>query len=173
MRFTKVLTPSGPDGAWTGIFLSAEQSAKLGKRGRVPVATDLSLPGHPEVFIVGDLAVARTEKFPDGLPGMAQAAIQGGRYVARVIADEVHSGTAPGDRPAFRFRDKGTMATIGRDRAVAEVAGRRLTGRFAWIVWGVVHIMFLIGFRAKAAVMWNWIWNYLNKFWCFNKIPIT
>jgi len=133
----------------------------LDPRGRVPVATDLSLPGHPEVFIVGDLAVARTEKFPDGLPGMAQAAIQGGSHVARVIADEVRSGRAPGDRPEFRFRDKGTMATIGRDRAVAEVAGRRLTGWFAWIVWGVVHIMFLIGFRAKAVVMWNWIWNYL------------
>ena len=141
--------------------LAQSLGVTLDARGRVPVATDLSLPGHPEVFIVGDLAVARTEKFPDGLPGMAQAAIQGGRYVARVIADEVHSGTAPGDRPAFRFRDKGTMATIGRDRAVAEVAGRRLTGRFAWIVWGVVHIMFLIGFRAKAVVMWNWIWNYL------------
>jgi len=141
--------------------LAKSLGVTLDPRGRVPVAADLSLPGHPEVFIVGDLAVACTEKFPDGLPGMAQAAIQGGRYVARVIADEVRSGTAPGDRPAFRFRDKGTMATIGRDRAVAEIAGRRLTGWFAWIVWGVVHIMFLIGFRAKAVVMWNWVWNYV------------
>ena len=92
---------------------------------------------------------------------MAQAAIQGGRYVARVIAREVRRGLRPTTRPAFRFRDKGTMATIGRNRAVAEVAGRRLTGWFAWVVWGLVHIMFLIGFRAKAVVMWNWLWNYL------------
>ena len=133
----------------------------LDPRGRVPVADDLSLPGHPEVFVVGDLAVARTKRFPDGLPGMAQAAIQGGSYVAKVISEEVRSRAAPGKRPAFRFRDKGTMATIGRDRAVAEIAGRRLTGWFAWMIWGVVHIMFLIGFRAKAVVMWNWIWNYL------------
>ncbi|MFT5517539.1 MAG: NADH dehydrogenase [Rhodothermales bacterium] len=178
VRTRALVTDVGPTGVRVGDeFLSAAnvfwaagvQASPLARslgvaldpRGRVPVANDLSLPGHPEVFVIGDLAVAHDERYPDGLPGMAQAAIQGGRYVARVIAREVRDGSAPDARPAFRFRDKGTMATIGRNRAVAEVAGHRLTGWFAWVVWGLVHIMFLIGFRAKAVVMWNWLWNFL------------
>lgn len=133
----------------------------LDPRGRVPVAPDLSLPGHPEVFVIGDLALARSERHPDGLPGVAQVAIQGGRHVARIIAREVRAGTSPADRPAFRYRDKGTMATIGRNRAVAEIAGLRVAGWPAWVLWGLVHILFLISFRAKVAVMWNWLWNFL------------
>jgi NADH dehydrogenase len=141
--------------------LASSLGVALDDRGRVPVTDDLSIPGHPEAFVVGDLARVEDPRFPAGLPGVAQTAIQGGRFVARVIADEVAGHRRPDDRPRFRYRDKGSMATIGKNHAVAEVAGGHFGGWFAWLLWGVVHIMFLIGFRAKVAVMWNWIWNFL------------
>ncbi len=135
----------------------------LDGRGRVVVRPDLSLPGHPEVFVLGDLARADDPRFADGLPGVAQVAIQGGRHAARLIAGEVGPGrsAAVTARPAFRYRDRGNMATIGRNRAVADIAGRHVAGWAAWVLWSLVHIMFLIGFRAKVAVMWNWMWNFL------------
>ncbi len=133
----------------------------LDNRGRIPVGPDLSLADHPEVFVVGDLARTRDERFADGLPGVAQAAIQGGRHVARVITKEVRDGVASAERPAFRYRDRGSMATIGKHHAVAEIGGLRFGGWFAWVLWGLVHIMFLVGFRAKVVVMWNWLWNFL------------
>jgi NADH dehydrogenase len=135
---------------------------ELDRRGRVVVGPDLAIAGHREVFVVGDLAHAEDPRFGDGLPGVAQVAIHGGRHVARIIAREVRSQAAMDSRPPFRYRDKGTMATIGRRHAVAEIAGRHLTGWPAWVAWGLVHIMFLIGFRAKVAVMWDWLWNYLS-----------
>jgi NADH dehydrogenase len=146
--------------------LARSLGVELDRRGRVPVAADLSVPGHPEVFVVGDLAAIADPRFPDGLPGVAQVAIQGGRHVAHVIdrevrargADPVASGPP---RPPFRYRDRGNMATIGRNRAVAEIGGRHFAGWFAWLLWSFVHVAFLISFRAKVAVMWNWIWNFV------------
>ncbi len=141
--------------------LALSLGVELDARGRVPVGPDLALSGHPEVFVLGDLAQVRDDRFPDGLPGVAQPAIQGGRYVARVIAAETRGRDDGADRPAFRYVDKGSMATIGRNRAVAEIGRHRFGGWFAWLMWGLVHILFLIGYRAKVAVMWNWLWNYL------------
>jgi len=140
--------------------LARSLGVPLDPRGRVSVAPDLSLPGHPEVFVLGDLARAEDARFPDGLPGVAQVAIQGGRHAARLIDHEVRSPSRLAGRPAFRYRDKGNMATIGRNRAVAEIAGRQFAGWPAWMLWGLVHIMFLISFRAKVTVMWHWLWNF-------------
>lgn len=140
--------------------LARTLGVELDDRGRVRVGPDLAIPDHPEVFVVGDLARVEDPRYRDGLPGVAQTAIQSGRHVARIIADEVSGRRQPCDRPALRYRDKGSMATIGKNHAVAEVAGGRFGGWLAWVLWGVVHIMFLIGFRAKVAVMWNWAWNF-------------
>ncbi len=139
---------------------------ELDRRGRVVVGPDLAVPGHPEVFVVGDLAHAEDPRFGDGLPGVAQVAIQGGRYVARTIAREARAGQMPGAgdavyRPPFRYRDRGNMATIGKNHAVAEIGGRHFAGWFAWVLWSLVHVAFLVSFRARIAVMWNWFWNFL------------
>ena len=116
---------------------------------------DLSIPGHPGVFVIGDLAA-----FHDGqgkmLPGVAQVAIQQGRWVAEVIASDL----AHKPRPAFHYHDKGSMATIGRAAAVAQIGKLELSGYLAWLAWLFVHILFLIGFRNRIAVMFDWAWAY-------------
>lgn len=127
---------------------------ELDPTGRVRVREDLSLPGHPEVFVIGDQA-----SFPDGkggsLPGVAPVAIQQGRHVARLL---LH----PEERPPFQYVDKGMMATIGRKRAVVESGGLKWGGFFAWITWLVVHIYYLIGFHNRLFVLLQWAWAYLT-----------
>lgn len=140
--------------------LARSLGAELDRRGRVFVEPDLSVPGRPEVFVVGDLAHVLDPRYPDGVPGVAQAAIQAGRHAARVIRDEVRGADRP--RRAFRYRDRGNMATIGRNHAVAEIGRWHLGGLLAWVLWGVVHVAFLVGFRARISVLWNWLWNYLS-----------
>ncbi|MDQ6891849.1 MAG: NAD(P)/FAD-dependent oxidoreductase [Acidobacteriota bacterium] len=126
----------------------------LDRAGRVPVAPDLTVPGHPEISVAGDLAALSQ----DGrlLPGTSPVAIQQGRRAAKNILRQI------GNEPAlpFHFRDKGTMAVIGRAAAVAEIAGLRLSGVFAWLVWCFVHIFYLIGFRNRFVVMFEWAWAY-------------
>lgn len=116
--------------------------------GRVLVQSDLSVPGHPEVFVVGDLAAV------EGVPGVAPAAIQMGRHVGRVIAT--------GKRRAFRYRDKGSLATIGRARGVADIGPLRFGGFLAWFAWLAIHIFYLIGFRNRVFVLAGWAWHYLT-----------
>ena len=128
------------------------------KGGRVKVASDLSVPGHPEIFIVGDAAFA-TDAIGEPLPGLAPVAQQQGQYVGELIARRVRGQPAP---PPFRYRDKGALATIGRHSAIADLGWIRLTGWVAWLLWGVVHIFFLIGFRNRMAVFLNWIWAWLT-----------
>jgi NADH dehydrogenase len=103
---------------------------------------------------------------PDGMPvpGVAQGALQGGRYVARIIAGEVRDGGAPGtrERPAFRYHDKGNMATIGRAEAVIATRHFARHGLLAWLVWWVIHIVFLIGFRNRLFMMFHWGWSWLT-----------
>jgi NADH dehydrogenase len=111
------------------------------------------------VFAIGDLAHVVDPKAGRLVPGVAPAAQQMGRFVGRIIRDAVAG--VPGPRPAFHYRDKGTMATIGRNRAVAEVGRLRLTGFLAWLAWSVVHVAFLVGFRNKLMVLLGWGWNYL------------
>ena len=129
----------------------------LDRAGRVRVEPNLSLPGHPEVFVVGDLAALEQDGKP--VPGVAPAAMQQGRHAARSIARALRSQPAQ----AFRYLDKGSFATIGRGAAVGEVAGRiRISGLVAWLAWLTIHIFFLIGFRNRVLVLFHWAYSYLT-----------
>lgn len=127
------------------------------RAGRVPVLSDCSIPGHPEVFVVGDLAAFKGE---DGklLPGVAPVAMQMGRYVAGCIENDIdHKPRAP-----FHYNDRGSLATIGRAAAVAQFPKFKLTGYPAWLAWLFIHILFLIGFRNRILVMIQWAWSYFT-----------
>jgi NADH dehydrogenase len=144
--------------------LGALLGVECDRAGRVIVQADLSVPQHPEVFVVGDMAAAKDPRTGALVPGVAQGALQGGRHAARIIAAEVEAkqrGREAASRPAFAYVDKGNMATIGRYRAVADIAGQRLRGLLAWIIWSTIHVLFLINFRSRLAVMFSWVWTYL------------
>ena len=128
------------------------------RTGRIAVGPDLSLPGHPEVFVVGD-AAAVAWKDSLTVPGLAPAAKQGGRYVADVIMATALGGNKP---PPFRYRHQGNLATIGRHAAIADFGRVKLTGALAWWIWGLAHIYFLIGVRAPMLVAAQWFWAYLT-----------
>lgn len=133
-------------------------AAKHDRAGRVEVERDLTLPGHPEIFVIGDTARAIDER-GNLLPGVAPVAKQEGKYVAAVIEARVLRNTLPGP---FRYKNLGNLATIGRTGAVADFGFVRLTGRLAWFMWGLVHIYFLIGFRNRLAVVLDWLWAYVT-----------
>jgi NADH dehydrogenase len=132
--------------------------APTDKAGRVQVLPDLSLPGHSEVFVIGDLAAV---KYAGGkpVPGLAPAAMQEGR----LAADNILRDVAGKPRQQFAYRDKGTLATIGRAAAVADFGRLHLSGFVAWLTWLFVHIMFLVGFRNRIAVMFDWALSYLTS----------
>ena len=130
-------------------------SAETDRAGRVPVENDCSLPQHPEVFVIGDLALFKDEHGRP-LPGVAQVAIQQGRAVARNIGRQFHGRP----RQPFHYKDLGSLATIGRAAAVADIFGIHLAGWIAWVVWLFIHILWLIGFRNRLLVMVNWTWAY-------------
>ena len=136
--------------------LGATLGVELDRAGRVKVQPDLSIAGNPDVFAVGDFA-----HFEQGegrlVPGVAQAAIQMGRAAARNVLASIR-GQA---RSPFVYRDKGSMATVGKSRAIAEIRGLKLEGRIAWFSWLFIHVMALIGFRNRASVVAEWVWNYL------------
>jgi NADH dehydrogenase len=137
--------------------LGASLGAQRDREGRVIVNADLSLPEHPEVFVIGDLAHV------DNLPGVSQVALQGGRHVARIIAREASTSRAAASaRPVFRYHDKGNMATIGRADAVIATKHFAKSGFWAWMLWWAVHIYFLIGFRNRALVFAHWAWSWLT-----------
>lgn len=129
----------------------------LDRAGRIEVAPDCSVPGHPEIFVIGDAA---TMKGADGqpLPGVAPVAMQQGRYVAALIQRVVAGGT----REPFVYVDKGNLATIGRADAVAAIGRVKLHGLVAWMLWLVVHILYLVGFRNRVIVLVNWAWAYVT-----------
>jgi NADH dehydrogenase len=137
--------------------LNKTLGALLDKHGRVVVRTDLSLESAPHVFVLGDQAHVPG---PDGvpLPGLAPVALQEGRHAARQILREL--GGRP--REAFCYKDKGNMATIGRGKAVAQIGGWRATGFTAWLMWLFVHICFLIGFKNRFFVLYQWAWSYMT-----------
>jgi NADH dehydrogenase len=138
---------SSPLGAMLGV--------PLDRAGRVKVEPDLSVPGHPEIFVIGDLAAV------DGVPGIAPAAKQMGRHASRNILLSLENEPA---RP-FKYRDYGQLATIGRNAAVADFGRVHLSGYPAWLVWLLAHIWFLIDFRNRLAVMIDWAWAY----WTFQR----
>jgi NADH dehydrogenase len=129
------------------------------RAGRVIVGPDLTIPEHPEVFVVGDLALAMSADTGKQVPGVAQGGIQMGRFAGQSIASDLRGGPARG-RKAFVYRNKGTMAVIGKSKAVVELGGFRFGGFLAWLLWGGVHITFLIGFRNRAQVLFSWLWNW-------------
>jgi NADH dehydrogenase len=130
----------------------------LDRAGRVLVEPDLSVPDHPEIFVIGDLAVF-VHQTGTPLPGVAPVAIQQARHVARTI---VAAGNGKPREP-FRYRDRGNLATIGRAAAVAEIGRVRIAGVFAWLAWLFVHIFFLIGFRNRVIVVFEWAWAYVTS----------
>jgi NADH dehydrogenase len=151
--------------AGTRLWAAGVQASQLGKAlgvdldraGRVRVEPDLSIPGRPNVFVAGDLAALNGR---DGkqLPGVAQVAMQEGRAAAKNILRRIaHEPTKP-----FHYKDLGNMATIGRNRAVADIHGLRLHGYIAWIIWLFIHLINLIGFRNRFIVLSQWIWGYLT-----------
>lgn len=130
----------------------------LDRQGRVAVDRDLSIPGDPFIFVIGDAARA-SDAHGQPLPALAPVAIQQGRYVAHLIAKEI----PPGARPPFMFKDRGMLATIGKAHAIAQIGPLRTVGVMAWLLWCVVHIFFLIGFRNRLRVMFEWAWYYLTR----------
>ncbi len=138
--------------------LARTLGAPLDRAGRVRVNPDLTLPGHPEVFVVGDLAAVDQGGELGLVPGLAPAAIQEGRYAARMIVRTLRGAA----RPPFRYRDKGILATIGRAAAVARIGRLLFSGLLAWLAWLFIHIFFLIGFRNRVAVILQWAWSYVT-----------
>jgi NADH dehydrogenase len=134
---------------------------ELDKAGRIKVLPDLSLPGHPEAFAVGDIATV-LQKDGKPVPGVSPAAMQMARHVAEIIRDDIESQIPLGRRAAFNYWDKGTMATIGRSRAVAKIGHFEISGFPAWLAWLFVHLVFLVGLRNKVAVIFNWAYSYLT-----------
>lgn len=153
IRANTVLWAAGVRASETGAVLGVPRD----RAGRVLVGPDLTIPGHPRVFVAGDQAHALG---PDGkpLPGVATVALQQGRYVARTILDEL----AGKPRRDFEYRDKGQMATIGRRRAILESGALKLHGLLAWFAWLVVHIYYLSGFRNRLLVLLQWSWSYVT-----------
>jgi NADH dehydrogenase len=131
------------------------------RAGRVIVGPDLTIPGHPEVFVAGDLAAARSADTGKQVPGVAQGGIQMGRYAGEMLALALRNGSDAVQRKPFVYHDKGTVAVIGKSKAVVEIGRFKFGGFFAWVLWGGIHIVALIGFRNRLQVLINWLWNWL------------
>jgi len=151
--------------------LGTKLGATVDRAGRVVVNPDLSLPEHPEVFVIGDLASVK-DKHGKMLPGVAPVAMQQGRFVAKLIRREIESRATSSaassgktevlSRPPFHYWDKGSLATIGRAAAVAEFGKIHISGFVAWLAWLFIHILFLIGFRNRLLVFIQWAWSYVT-----------
>ena len=143
-------------------MLAEASQAEVDRSGRVTVEPDLTLAGHPEVLAVGDMVRVREAGTGQAVtyPGLAPVAMQQGRYAGRAAAARIVGKAAPGP---FRYRDKGTLATIGRARAVADIRGLRFSGFLAWIIWLFVHIFYLIGFENRVVVLLRWGFSYLTR----------
>ena len=144
-----------------GSPLAKQLGVELDRAGRVMVAPDCSVRGHPEVFALGDMA-ALTDAAGVVVPGVSPAAIQMAQHVAGMIRDEMNGVATPAERPPFVYWDKGSMATIGRSAAVAEMGNFHFTGFVAWVAWLGVHLLFLVGFRNKIAVLIQWTYSYFT-----------
>ena len=142
--------------------LTRKLGVDLDRTGRVKVLADLSLPGYPEVFALGDMATL-IDKNGVTVPGVSPAAMQMARQAVKIIeADCAGTKTPPAERPAFAYWDKGTMATIGRSKAVAMIGRIKFSGLFAWLAWLGVHLVFLVGFRNRLSVLLSWAYSYFT-----------
>jgi NADH dehydrogenase len=152
---TKVWS-AGVSASPLGRDLADQSDAELDRAGRVKVLPDLSIPGHPNVFVVGDMAAV------DGVPGMAQGAIQGAKYAAKAIKAEL-KGADPAQREPFQYFDKGSMATVSRFSAVAKVGPVEFGGFIAWLAWLVLHLVYLVGFKTKITTLLSWTVTFLSR----------
>lgn len=145
---------AGVSGNPLGAQLAEQTGAETDRAGRVKVQPDLTLPGHPEVFVIGDLAAL------DGVPGVAQGAIQGAKYVAQAIR-----GSVAGQRPSspFTYKDKGSMATISRFSAVVSAGKIKFTGFLAWAAWLVLHLLYIAGFKQRLSTLLHWFVSFLTR----------
>ena len=153
-----VLWAAGVQTSRFGQTLAERTGSKRDRAGKIHVNLDLSLPSHPEIFVIGDLAHLEDGK-AGALPGVAQVALQQGRYMARVLAARQRGV----DCAPFRYKNKGSMAVIGRNRAIADLGWLHLRGTPAWYLWAVVHIMALVGFGNRLLVMTRWAWSYVTR----------
>ena len=153
-----VLWAAGVQASPLSRILASATGAPLDSVGRVAVEPDLSLPGHQEIFVIGDMAHA-DDQTGTSLPGVAQVAMQQGRYVATLIRHRLLGQTMP----AFRYRNYGSMATIGRAAAVADLSWIRVSGYFAWLTWLLVHLINLVEYENRVLVLIQWMWNYVTR----------
>jgi NADH dehydrogenase len=135
-----------------GKILASHTKAETDKGGRVKVKPDLTVPGYPDIYVVGDLASAMDEKGKP-LPGVAQVAMQGGTYAAKTILRKVKGQR---EVPPFRYFDKGSLAVIGRAAAVADVFGVHVSGFSAWLIWAFIHVTYLVSFQSRILVFIQW-----------------
>src|SRR6201990_2799166 len=147
--------PPGGPASPLGRDLARQSAVELDRAGRVKVLPDLSIPGHPNVFVVGDMAAV------DGVPGVAQGAIQGAKYAATTIKAEL-AGANPAEREPFQYFDKGSMATISRFSAVAQIGPLEFGGVLAWFAWLLLHLVYLIGFKNKITTVLSWMVTFLS-----------
>jgi NADH dehydrogenase len=157
-----VVWAAGVSGSPLARSLGQDSGADVDRSGRVTVEPDLSLPGHPEVLALGDMVRVRDPGTGQAvtLPGVAPAAMQQGRYAGRLVRARLSDRPLPGP---FRYHDKGSLATIGRASAVAEVGGLRFSGFIAWFTWLTVHIFYLIGFENRIVVLLRWAYAYFTR----------
>ena len=152
---TKVWS-AGVSASPLGRDLAEQSDVEVDRAGRVKVLPDLSIPGHPNVFVVGDMAAV------EGVPGMAQGAIQGGKYAAKAIKAEL-KGADPAQREPFQYFDKGSMATVSRFSAVAQIGPLEFGGFIAWLAWLVLHLVYLVGFKTKITTLLSWTVTFLSR----------
>jgi NADH:ubiquinone reductase (H+-translocating) len=157
-----VVWAAGVSGSPLARALAEQSGAELDRSGRVTVEPDLSLPGHPEVLALGDMVRVRDPATGEArtFPGLAPVAMQQGRYVGRLLRARLSDRPLP---PPFRYRDKGSLATIGRAKAVGSVKGIEFSGFPAWAAWLTIHIFYLIGFENRAVVLLRWAYAYLTR----------
>jgi NADH dehydrogenase len=138
-----------------GKDIADQSAAEVDRAGRVKVLPDLSIPGYPYVFVIGDMA------YVEGVPGMAQGAIQGARYVAKAIKTEL-KGADPAQREPFKYFDKGSMSTVSRFSAVAKIGPVEFGGFIAWLAWLLLHLVYLVGFKSKITTLISWLVTFLS-----------
>ena len=153
-----MLWTAGVKASKLGETIGEKTGAELDELGRVVVNPDLSVPGYPDIFVIGDLA-NYSHQGTEPLPGVAQVAMQEGRYVAGLIEDRIKGK----EIPPFKYHDKGSLAIIGSSYAVADLGRLRFSGFFAWLVWALIHISYLVEFENRAVVFFRWAWNYLTR----------
>lgn len=158
IRAGTMLWAAGVRASPLGKMVAEAAGMETDRQGRVPVGPDLSVPGHPEVFVIGDLAHFSHPPGAPPLPAVAPVAMQEGRYVARLLWLRLKGETLP----PFGYCDYGTMATIGRARAVASLGRLKLRGFLAWVVWLFVHLMYIVEFEKRLLVLFQWAWNYFT-----------